>query len=254
MTALTYAQRAQYALNPTGKRLLTLLDEKKTNLALSADVTSAEELLRLAEILGPEICLIKTHIDIVEDYTPKLTQRLSELAEKHKFLLFEDRKFADIGNTVRQQYQGGVYHIADWADIVNAHLVPGPGIVDGLKAVGRERGRGLILLAEMSSQGSMSYPQEAVAWAKANLDFIIGFICQRKLTDDPALIHLTPGVQLAEGKDALGQQYNTPAKIIGENRSDIQIVGRGITESADPLESARRYREAGWEAYRQRFY
>lgn len=252
---LSYSERSKLCTNPTAKRLLALMDEKQTNLCFAADATHKAEMLRLADMVGPEICLFKTHIDIVEDFDWDLIVQLQALARKHNFLFFEDRKFADIGNTVQHQYRDGVYHIAEWADIVNTHTVPGPGIIQGLKEVGLPKGRGLLLIAEMSSSGSLitqAYTDQTVAWAKERADFVIGFITMRQLLDDPRFINMTPGVQLTVGADKLGQQFNTPEKVIGEQKSDIIIVGRGIYEASDMVAEARKYREAGWEAYSER--
>lgn len=251
----TYSQRAEFSLNPAGQKLLRLMDAKKSNLSIAADVTTKAELLEIADVLGPKMCLLKTHIDILNDFTPDFPKKLTELAEKHKFMIFEDRKFADIGNTVKHQYSEGIYRIAEWSDVTNAHLVPGPGIIEGLKQVGLPRGRGLLLLAEMSPKGNLAkgeYTQRGIEWAEMHAEFVMGFISIRKLSANPAMIHMTPGVNLSEGGDTLGQQYLTPEKVIGELGSDVIIVGRGITGAKDPLNEAERYRKAGWQAYLDR--
>ena len=242
---LSYRERAKHCQNPTAKRLLNLMEAKQTNLACALDVTRAEELLALAEKLGPQICVLKTHIDIIEDFDSSLVKALTRLAEQHEFLIFEDRKFADIGNTVKLQYSKGVYHISDWAAITNAHSVSGPGIIEGLKAVGLARGNGLLLLAEMSSKGGLfteSYTQATIEMARQHPDFVIGFVCQHRLVDEPQWIYFTPGVSLHSKGDDLGQQYNTPVLAIGERGVDVIIVGRGIYQAEDPVQAAREYR------------
>lgn len=250
----SYSSRAAHAQNPTAKTLFRLMDEKKTNLCVAADVITKAELLRLADMLGPEICVFKTHIDIIEDFDEDLLAELQRMSEKHNFLIFEDRKFADIGNTVKLQYQNGVYNIADWAHITNAHTVAGPGTLEALKEVGLRKGRGLLLLAEMSPKDNLAtgeYTEKSISMAEANKDFVIGFISTRKLSDDPCFIHMTPGIQLQTEGDNFGQQYQTPDMAIGRG-SDIIIVGRGVTSAADQLAEAKRYREAGWTAYQHR--
>ena len=108
--------------------------DKETNLAVSADLTTSQSVLDLAEAIGADICLFKIHADIIADFTQEFTQKLKAIAEKQNFLIMEDRKFSDIGFTVSHQLSGGVHRIADWADLVTLHGVPGAGIVDGLTA------------------------------------------------------------------------------------------------------------------------
>jgi uridine monophosphate synthetase len=251
MTRLSLKERETLAKHPLAKKCFQLMQAKQSNLCLSADVHTCDELLQLAATLGPHLCMLKTHVDILSDFTPAFTHALRALADKHQFLIFEDRKFADIGNTVKNQYEGGVYRIADWAHLVNAHSLPGNGIIDGLASVGLPKQNGLLLLAEMSSHGHLmtpDYQQATIAMAKANPDFVLGFITQHAHTDNPAWLNLTPGVQLAENKDTLGQRYITPEKAIIENGNDIMIVGRGILQAKNPLATTKAYQTAGWTA------
>lgn len=93
------------------------------------------KIFKIAEELGPHICMLKTHVDIINNFNLSKIKQLYEIASKHRFLIFEDRKFADIGNTVQLQYTAGAYKISQWSHIVNAHSISGPGVVQGLKEV-----------------------------------------------------------------------------------------------------------------------
>lgn len=95
----SYAERSESAnITPLAAYLLRLVHLKQTNLCVSADVTTSNELLRLADEVGDHICVLKTHADIISDFSDKTVRGLTELAKRKKFLVFEDRKFGDIGS------------------------------------------------------------------------------------------------------------------------------------------------------------
>lgn len=142
----TFASRAETATHPLTTYLLRLMDLKASNLCLSADVPTARELLYLADKVGPSIVVLKTHHDIVAgwDFNPQTGTgaKLGALARKHGFLIFEDRKFGDIGNTVQMQYVAGSARIVEWAHIINVNMVPGKAAVTSLaEAAARWRER-----------------------------------------------------------------------------------------------------------------
>ncbi|CDO71291.1 hypothetical protein BN946_scf184908.g48 [Trametes cinnabarina] len=265
----TYSQRAENHRNPAAKALLETIERKRSNLCVSVDVTKKADFLRIIDIVGPYICLVKTHVDIIEDFDFSVIENLKDLSVKHDFQIFEDRKFADIGNTVALQYASGVYKIASWSHITNAHPVPGPSVITGLLSVGLPLGRGLLLLSEMSTKGSLatgSYTEEAVRMARSNRDFVVGFIAQRRMDNigvaegasDEDFLILTPGVGMDVKGDSMGQQYRTPREVVLESGCDVIIVGRGIYgkgNGANPeavREQAERYRAEGWKAYEER--
>lgn len=258
---MSYEVRAKSHPNAFARRLFTVMLEKSSNLCASLDVRSTQELLDLADKVGPHVCMIKTHIDIIDDFEfEKTVGGLKSLAKKHNFLIFEDRKFADIGSTVKAQYVGGVFKIAQWADLTNAHGVPGPGIVSGLYEGAREvttEPRGLIMLSELSSKGSLAkgeYSRETVEIARNNQEFVFGFIAQNRMPqqDGEDWVILTPGVGLDDKGDSLGQQYRPVDEVVA-NGSDVIIVGRGLYgKGRDVIAEAKRYQKAGWEAYEAR--
>jgi len=255
----TYEQRISNFTNPTAQALLRTIVGKQSNLSISVDVVQKDLALSIIDAVGPYVCLVKTHIDILEDFDHTFVEALQKLAEKHNFLIFEDRKFADIGNTVALQYSRGIYKIASWAHITNAHPVPGPSVVEGLASVGMPLGRGLLLLAEMSSRGTLAagtYSEQGVEMARKYRDFTIGFIAMRRPTDAEDFLIMTPGVGLHSKRDDLGQQYRTPREVVYDSGCDIIIVGRGIFAGiSDPEQIARNaktYRDEGWKAYLER--
>lgn len=250
---MSLAKRIPYALNNEAKKLMEIMLKKETNLCVAADLTDATDILNMAEEIGPFICCLKTHIDIVENFEPNFLKNLKEIAQNHNFLLMEDRKFADIGKTVQLQFNEGVFRINTWASLVTAHSLFGESLLDALN---QSSNTGVFLLAEASSKGGLfdnKYKEETINLALKYKHLIAGIVCQSPLfSEHPGFLQLTPGVQLNASGDELGQQYNSPENVIISKGGDIAVVGRGITKSKNMSKEAKKYRDLLWASYLDR--
>lgn len=98
--ALPFSVRADLPNTPPlSSYLLHLISIKRSTLCVSADVHTTSALLKLAEEVGDYICVLKTHADIIDDFSERTIKGLTEISRRKQFLLFEDRKFGDIGST-----------------------------------------------------------------------------------------------------------------------------------------------------------
>jgi len=244
-------ERIGLAKNATAKKLLQAMVAQSSNLCVSIDCTSSEEMLRLADLVGPEVVLVKLHRDVISHWTKTTEAELIALAAEHGFLLFEDRKLADIGNTVRLQAKAAA---GDWAELVTVHGVAGPGTLEGLAAAWEgKREVAALLVVEMSCAGNLAvgrYSEACIALGKHRA--VAGFIAQSPITKDAGQLQLTPGVHLSASGDGGDQRYVSPRSAVLERGADIVIVGRGITRASDPLRAAKQYRSEGWAALAER--
>ena len=231
---------------------------------LAADLRTMEGLANLIDSVGSHIAALKTHVDLVDDWTAEGWGALCKQAESHDLIIFEDRKFADIGPISRGQ-MAGAYDIRSWANVVTAHGISGPDIVDGLCTGWSDVGRsgGVLLLAQMSSRGNLlglsGYTDAMVQAGVANSG-VFGFIGNgsrpselaelRSMVGNRKLIW-TPGVNLAVGDGEMGQRYGSPHEAIMAG-SDGIIVGSGIYKAEVPKGVAANYAEISWSALVER--
>lgn len=226
--------------------LRLIIKRKRTNICLSADLTDLNALVELIDKTGPYICAVKLHSDIVRGSLKPIV----DLGNRHDFMIIDDRKFCDIGNTVALQSRD----ITKYADFITVHSLPGPGIIDGLRDNCIKNDCSILLIAQMSSDQNLidaEYTSKTIKMAMDNLDIVSGFICQEKLANN--VLHFAPGCQLSPSRDPplersvrdqLGQKYNTPEELI-QKGVDVLIVGRGIYLAEDPVKAVQEYQRRG---------
>jgi len=239
-TQINYPKR-----NLMVKQIKDLIREKKTNICVSMDYIHSGDIINSIKILKDNIVMVKLHCDIIEDFSDNFIRELVEICEKHKIFIFEDRKFGDIGSTFKNQFMGGIYKIQSWCNITNFHSLVGDGIVKEFSKC-RSLNQGGLLIAQMSNYGNLlddEYTKKTIEIAENNRNDIIGFICQKKISDSDFL-YMIPGINIESKKDTSDQQYITPQEAM-ERGADIMIIGRGIIGNSNILEACKKYQKIG---------
>ncbi|KAL1116024.1 hypothetical protein AAG570_005519 [Ranatra chinensis] len=241
---MSFADRCGHTKNELTKRLFTLFEKKRSNLCIAIDANNSEDLLKIVRSVGEHACIIKTHYDAILDWNENTESSLIALAKQYDFLIMEDRKFGDIGNTVAMQCT----LVFRWADLVTVHPVAGPGAIDQKK--------GVFLIAEFSSKASLispHYTKTTGGFCVTHGDILVGLVCHSPtVIPHPGLIQFTPEVSVKQVSDGAGDSCVSLEDAILVKGADVVAVGRTITHSADPQLAARTTRDKLWEAYLQR--
>ena len=204
-------------------KLNELILKKNSRLCFSADVDDKNKLINILRDIGDKIVICKIHYDIYEDENQELKTKLIELSIEKDFLLMEDRKFVDISYTVKKQYR----KYSKWIDLITVMGNVNNEVVSNLS--------GVVLIGNMSNN-NYDYIASVKDIVTAYPKHVLGIVTQYRINLN-GLINMTPGINKQTSK-VDDQNYRTVDNV----DTDIAIVGRGIYNSENYVESAESFR------------
>lgn len=220
---------------------------------VALDVSSAEEAVRMAQTLAPEVGGFKVGLELMMGPGPAVVAAVAEIG----LPVFADAKLHDIPNTVGQAARQLGRLGARW---VTAHGAGGPTMllaaIEGLNASNPAAGiLAITVLTSMQSGdlakvGIDASPGKQVARitrlaAEVGVE---GVVCSVKELGDvaqvaPHLLRFTPGIRPAGTNNDDQARTATPEEA-WRRQADYLVIGRPITRAADPLAAAAAIRES----------
>jgi len=207
-----------------------------------ADIPKAYELI---DQLDPERCKLKVGKEMFTRFGPSFVQKLVE----NEFKVFLDLKFHDIPNTVRKSCEAAC-DLGVW--MINVHALGGAEMIRAARlGVGNSTGRPLLTAVtiltshnhnSLSEIGLVSdIPNEVRRLGKlAYENGADGVVCSaheieviREATSKEFVV-VTPGIRLLNDNPADQKRIMTPKSAV-INGSNYLVIGRSITESAEPM-------------------
>lgn len=223
--------------------MLTSPASKNPRVIVALDVHNAADALSLADRLHPELCRLKIGKELFTAAGPQLV----EILMSKGFDIFLDLKFHDIPNTVANACKVA-HDLGVW--MVNVHALGGRKMLQAARNAIPPDSTKLIAVTLLTSMdqsdlndiGLSGEPAQIVErLAKLTQDCELdGVVCSaleashlRQLLGNNFCL-VTPGIRLSGGNADDQKRITTPRQAI-QNGSDYLVIGRPITQAADPL-------------------
>ncbi|MDH5325780.1 MAG: orotidine-5'-phosphate decarboxylase [Gammaproteobacteria bacterium] len=214
---------------------------------VALDYADAATALKTVSSLDPSLCRLKVGKELFTTAGPQFVEQI----QKQGFAVFLDLKFHDIPNTVAKACQAAA-QLGVW--MVNVHAVGGRKMMQGAaEAIAGSSQKPLLIavtvLTSMDEQdlqeiGFSGSPQERVSVLAqlAQESGLDGVVCSpwevQSLREQRGarFTLVTPGVRPAGAAHDDQKRIMTPADAI-QAGSDYLVIGRPITQAADPLQA-----------------
>ncbi|WP_289028717.1 orotidine-5'-phosphate decarboxylase [uncultured Paraglaciecola sp.] len=221
---------------------------KDPKVVIALDFAELKKAEAFVDKLNPELCRLKVGKEMFTHFGPEFVKTLVN----RKFDVFLDLKFHDIPNTVSKACQAAA-DLGVW--MVNVHASGGPKMMEqarlGLESYGAKKPL-LIAVTVLTSMDqeqlnaigiSLSPQQQVLNLAKlthkCGLDGVVcsaqeSSLLKTEVAQDFTLV--TPGIRPVGADKGDQIRIMTPKNAIDAG-SDYLVIGRPITQAADPLQA-----------------
>ena len=218
-------------------------------IVVALDYPSAGAALEMVETLGEAADFYKVGVELFTREGPTV---LEELRERDK-RIFLDLKLHDIPNTVAGAVRAGV---DAGAEIMTVHTAGGAAMLDAAREAAGEAVRlvGVTVLTSLTAaeveavwgRAILSLREEVLRMAQlagqAGLEGVVASAQETaalKRRMGPDFFLVTPGIRLPESDEHDQSRVATPGEAARAG-SDLLVVGRAVTQAADPGEAMER--------------
>ena len=217
-------------------------------LIVALDVASASEARKCVQTLGIRLSTFKVGAQLFTNEGPSLVRELVAAGSK----VFLDLKFHDIPNTVA----GAVRSAASLGvSMLTVHAAGGSAMLRAAVEAARQAAKPPLVLAVtvLTSLSDADLQEIGVAGRARDHSLVLATLAQncgcdgvvvsphevRLIRQDlgAGFVIVTPGIRPAGSAKGDQSRVNTPAEAIAAG-ADYLVVGRPITEAADPMQAA----------------